>query len=342
MSTPAKVPRAVRFALVQFNPLPPDHAPDAPHQNLIRAHEFVRKAAEKGANVVVFPEYFISGIVSDEKHWGLAQREHDPSHVQSQEETTSWLQSFCKLAVKHDIDIVAGTIVEKAAKQVDGKDVLSNVAHYITRKGEVVGRYKKANLWWPEKDYLTRGDEGHQVFDTEWGKTGLLVCKHLQGLSKIFQSLTTSHVLKTGWDAAWPEAFRSLILQKCEIVIIPTFWTSADGDEIGLAHNPQCEELYLDNLIVTRAFENEVSVATSAFCDRGKLRADFYNTFRCVVFVNAGGSSKDGFIGRSGVTLPFLGKVGGTKSNEEEMLIVDVDLNILDVCLLIGARASYP
>ena len=73
-------------------------------------------------------------------------------------------------------------------------------------------------------------------------------------------------------------------------VICPTFWTSADGDPIGLAHNPECEELYLDNLIVSRAFENECAV----------------------VFVNAGGPAKDAFIGRSGVTLPFLGKVGGT------------------------------
>ncbi|KAL8292295.1 hypothetical protein RQP46_001761 [Phenoliferia psychrophenolica] len=287
MST--KTPRPVRFALVQFNPLPPDHSPNAPLENLKRAHAFVEQAAEKGANIVVFPEYFISGIVADEKHWGLAQREHDPSHVPGEVEASTWLHTFCELAIKHQIDIVAGTIVEKATDKVDGKDVLSNVAHYINKKGEILGRYKK---WWPEKDYLTRGNEGHQVFDTDYGRTGLLVC----------------------WDVAWPEAFRSLVLQKVEIVICPTFWTSADGDPIGLSHNPQCEEVFLDNLIVTRAFENEV----------------------CVVFVNAGGPAKDAFIGRSGVTLPFLGKVGGTTTHEEEMAIVDVDLSILE-----DAKAVY-
>lgn len=139
-----------------------------------------------------------------------------------------------------------------------------------------------------------------------------------------------------GWDVAWPEAFRSVRLPHCIItvrpysndlgfparaserrdrsvlpprrlsaelfsdhhptVICPTFWTSSDGDEIGLAHNPECEEVFLDNLIVTRAFENEC----------------------CVVFVNCGGDAMDGFIGRSGVTLPFKGCVGKAKSNLEE------------------------
>ena len=60
MST--KTPRPVRFALVQFNPLPPGHSPSAPHLNLARAYAVIAEAAAKGANVVVFPEFFISGV----------------------------------------------------------------------------------------------------------------------------------------------------------------------------------------------------------------------------------------------------------------------------------------
>lgn len=148
-----------------------------------------------------------TGIVADEQHWGLAQREHDPSHVPGETEASTWLQSFCDLAIKHQIDIVAGTIVEKAPEKVDGKDVLSNVAHYINKEGKVLGRYKKvhllgrrgvagdtlttdsqANLWWPEKDYLTPGRDGHQVFDTAYGKTGLLVCTSLLDRSTLRSS----------------------------------------------------------------------------------------------------------------------------------------------------------
>lgn len=55
--------------------------------------------------------------------------------------------------------------------------MLRNCAHYISRTGEIVGRYQKQNLWWPEKDYLTRGEGINKVFETEWGRTGMLVCE---------------------------------------------------------------------------------------------------------------------------------------------------------------------
>jgi predicted amidohydrolase len=115
----------------------------------------------------------------------------------------------------------------------------------------------------------------------------------------------------------------------------PTFWTATDAGEIGLSHNPDSEQTYLDSLIVTRAFENNC----------------------CVIFVNCGGKKEEGFIGRSGVTLPFKGVVGKAvstafrqaqflfsvltsrtmtqqKSCEEELFFVDVDLSIL--------KASFP
>lgn len=55
------MPRKLQIALVQFNPLPPDHSADAHELNLKKAHQFVRDAAAQGAQLVVFPEYFLSG-----------------------------------------------------------------------------------------------------------------------------------------------------------------------------------------------------------------------------------------------------------------------------------------
>lgn len=46
-----------------------------------------------------------------------------------------------------------------------------------------------ADIWVRLQDYLTAGEEeDHVVFDTDYGKTSMLVC----------------------WDMAWPEAFRSV------------------------------------------------------------------------------------------------------------------------------------
>lgn len=65
---------------------------------------------------------------------------------------------------------------------VDGEErmVLNNVAYYIDHKGNVLGKYLKKNLWWPEKDYLTAGteeEEKQEVFETRFGKTSFLICK---------------------------------------------------------------------------------------------------------------------------------------------------------------------
>lgn len=39
-----------------------------------------------------------------------------------------------------------------------------------------------------------------------------------------------------------------------------------------------------------------------------------------------------GYLGRSGVALPFKGAITRLESSEEEMRVVDIDLDILRVC----------
>lgn len=92
-------------------------------------------------------------------------------------------------------------------------------------------------------------------------------------------------------------------------LLTPLFsFQGTDGDDLGLQHDPQCEQKFLDSITVSRAFENEC----------------------CVIFVNAGGKKEEGWIGRSGISLPFKGKIGGTKDEKEEMVCVEVDLGILE------------
>ena len=70
----------------------------------------------------------------------------------------------------------------------------------------------KKNLWHPERDYLTAGDEPRLVFDSGLGfKCGLLMC----------------------WDLAWPEAARSLMGDGMEVLICPTCWVHDDVGEDG-------------------------------------------------------------------------------------------------------------
>lgn len=237
-----------------------------------------------------------------------------------------------------------GTSTENAVvDEDDTKPMLLNISPFISDKGELLGTYIKTNIWIPERDHLTSSVEyhrsselspvttrlspdnskpntiarpeppsqtnsnknllhagvahaepestprtPHQVIDTDIGKVGILVC----------------------WDLAFPEAFRSLIQQGCDLILIPTFWTALDMCDAGLAINPNAEKLFLESTLVARAFENTCTI----------------------VFCNAGGPKKDGYLGLSGVYAPILGRVPGSfEDGEEGMRIVDIDMGIAKV-----------
>lgn len=88
--------------------------------------------------------------------------------------------------------VVAG-IYERAAPAV------YNTAVLIDREGRVAGRYRKTHL--PREEWeagLTPG-ENYPVFDTDFGKLGVMVC----------------------WDIQFPEPWRALGLQGAELVLLP-------------------------------------------------------------------------------------------------------------------------
>ncbi|EIM86927.1 carbon-nitrogen hydrolase [Stereum hirsutum FP-91666 SS1] len=263
------MPRPVRIAICQFESHPPTQE-DSVSKNFARLKHFVSDAAKNSADLIVFPEYFLTGIIADHLHLAT-----DEGH---------WIEDLRALAKEFSIDIVAGTVVEKSSRN---NEHLFNTARYIDKHGNVIGEYLKKNLWHPEKEYLRSSTEEHQVFQTDKFKAGLLIC----------------------WDLAWPEAFRALLLQGVEVVIVPTCWVLDDVGEIGLKHDPEGlgEISWLDSLVVNRAYENEC----------------------CVVFVNCGGPRSSGFLGRSSIALPFKGALTRMESPDEEMRIVDIDLDIL-------------
>jgi predicted amidohydrolase len=164
------------------------------------------------------------------------------------------------------------------------------MAYWISPTGTLVASYQKLNLWHPERPHLTAGisqTTPHQAFDTPltWGsqennrpiRAGMLIC----------------------WDVAFPEAFRALVADGAELIVVPSFWLvdGSDLDEERRGLNPDCEKLFLNNVLVARAFESE----------------------SVVVFCNAGGLSQ--------VVVPVVGRVGGgpERVNEEVMRVVEVD-----------------
>jgi predicted amidohydrolase len=96
------------------------------------------------------------------------------------------------LARKLGAYVVAG-LYERAGK------VVYNTAVLIDRRGQLVGAYRKTHL--PREEWergITPGDR-YPVFETDFGKLGILIC----------------------WDLQFPEAARALGLQGAEVICLP-------------------------------------------------------------------------------------------------------------------------
>src|SRR5438067_11785792 len=113
------------IAVVQF-----DIQQFAPENNLKKAERFIQQAVSAQAQIVVFPEDFITGPLSGHKEYA----DYEGRYV----------KHFQQLARQYAIDIVPGSIIEGDAK--DDANGLFNTTYYIDKTGTIRGRYQKVNL----------------------------------------------------------------------------------------------------------------------------------------------------------------------------------------------------
>jgi predicted amidohydrolase len=198
-----------KIAVVQF-----DVERLAPEANLQKAEEFIQKASREEAGIIIFPEDFVTDPLIDRLDFA--------------DYSNQYRKHFQHLAKKYSIDIVPGSVIEQDQKE------LFNTTYYINAAGDVLSRYRKVNLWLPERSYISPGHE-IPVFDTQFGKVGLIIC----------------------WDIAFPEMFRRMVQKGVEIVICPSYWCYGDAGK-GIKIDPSSEIKLLDAMAVVRAYENEV------------------------------------------------------------------------------------
>jgi predicted amidohydrolase len=126
----------------------------------------------------------------------------DPRWPVQAGESAKYLAKYQALARELKICLVPGTIIEK--EQGPNGELFWNTAYFVSNDGSILGSYRKKNIWHPERPTLTSsGLDRHVAIDTPIGRVGMLIC----------------------WDLAFPEAFRELIADGADIVIIPTFCT---------------------------------------------------------------------------------------------------------------------
>jgi len=161
-----------------------------PDVNLKKTLALAERAARRGARIICTQELFRSRYFcqsEDFANFKLAETIPGP--------TTG---AFCKLARKHRAVVIASLFEKRAA------GVYHNTAAVIDADGSLLGLYRKMHVpddpLYYEKFYFTPGDLGFRVWDTRYGKIGVLIC----------------------WDQWYPEAARLTALQGAQILFYPT------------------------------------------------------------------------------------------------------------------------
>lgn len=205
-------------------------------QNLAAAERQIRACAEQGAELVVLPEMFAIFGGGDQLAAGQVEANSD-----------GLLRSFlAEMAARYGVYLVGGSIPCTAANEYSNAPALSAeqarvyaACFVYDSTGQEIARYDKVHLFdanvndaqgqYRESDTFAPGLKP-QCFDSPWGKIGLAIC----------------------YDLRFPEYFRRLAEQGCELVLVPAAFTYATG------------RAHWDLLLKARAVENQCFVAGAA------------------------------------------------------------------------------
>ena len=125
--------------------------------NLETMERFMKSASEQEADLVLFPELFLTGYFTREYTREMAEDLNGPS-----------IQQLRNMAKLYRIKVVFGFPEKK-------EDRLYNSACFIGEKGEILGTYQKVHLWDEEPQYFEAGSS-FPVWDTNIGKIGIMIC----------------------------------------------------------------------------------------------------------------------------------------------------------------------
>jgi predicted amidohydrolase len=202
-----------------------------PLENLRRVRDRMVVAADKGANLVVFPECTTTGYCFDSFDTVRKLAEPRDGRVCTE------VQAHCQ---RLGVSVVIG-MLELA------EDLVFNSAALIGPHG-LVGTYRKIHLPVLGLDrYTTPGDGGFKTFEHDGLSIGLNIC----------------------YDSAFPEAARSLALQGADLVVLPTNWPGTSSVTADHVPNTRALENHVYFLAINRiGIENGVEfIGKSKICD---------------------------------------------------------------------------
>jgi len=181
-------------------------------ENLVKMSETIsRIASQQRVDLIVFPELITSGYELGLRFTEVAQRVPGPT-----------VNLLAQRANEYGIFIAFGMVTKEKVESV-----LYNSAVLVGPEGELLEVYNKIHLRGEERMAFREGYK-LPVIPTEIGSIGLLI----------------------GYDLAFPEAARSLVLDGADLLCVVANWEAAHIDE-------------WKTYVRARAYENAVFVAAA-------------------------------------------------------------------------------
>lgn len=256
-------------------------ASSSPKDNVKRTLALAERAARAGAQIICTQELFTSQyFCQSENHEYFKLAESIPGPT---------TEAFQKLAKKHKVVVVASLFEKRAA------GVYHNTAVVIDADGSFLGVYRKMHIpddpLFYEKFYFTPGDLGFKVWNTRYGKLGVLIC----------------------WDQWYPEAARLTAMQGAEILFYPTAigWHPSEKKEYGERQHGAWETIQRSHAVANGCFVASI------------------NRIGHEVLDGVGGPGLE-FWGQSFVAGTSGEILAKASVNREEVLVVPVDLAKVD------------
>lgn len=158
-------------------------------KNLDKTMYYIKSAAENKADLIFFPEIQLSLFFPQYKN-----RCADSYLITRNSQEIKAIQHACQ---KYHIYASPNVFLELNGQKYDASLMIDS-------SGKIIGISKMVNIFqtkdFYEKDYYTPSDDGFKVFDTPFGKIGIVIC----------------------FDRHIPESIRTCALNKADLIIIPT------------------------------------------------------------------------------------------------------------------------
>ncbi|MCU0795367.1 MAG: carbon-nitrogen hydrolase [Akkermansiaceae bacterium] len=193
-------------------------------ESLLRHEALIRQAAAEGAQIIVTQELFLTPYfctVQDPALFDLADRIPCPAS-----------ERLGHLAAELGVVIISSWFEHR------GPGLYHNTAIVHDACGTMLGIYRKSHIpqdpAFEEKFYFTPGDTGWPVWDTRFGRIGVLIC----------------------WDQWYPEAARLMALGGAQLLVYPTAigWLPEEKEALGEAQHCAWETVQRGHAVANGCF----------------------------------------------------------------------------------------